>query len=60
MTKRYSRYGVGGNNGYSCRERFLALGVHSLEEQSRARPVSPDATTRKTRGLILTENTRYV
>ena len=40
MTKRYSRYGVGGNNGYSCRERFLALGVHSLEEQSGAAGVA--------------------
>ena len=54
MTELCSRYGISRNTGYKWRERFLALGVRGLEEQSRARATTACAAA----GRARTGNTR--
>ena len=59
MTELCSRCGISRNTGYKWRERFLALGVRGLEEQSRAPLSSPNQTSQSTIDLILAAHSRY-
>ncbi len=58
MTELCARYGVSRNTGYKWRERFLALGIAGLAEQSRAPLSSPHETSPELITKILAEHTR--
>lgn len=59
MTELCTRYGISRNTGYKWVERYRALGIGGLHDQSRAPRSSPCQTPADVVALILQEHTRF-